>query len=46
MFIRGGIDNTVRPICQDDVNAETSDCAISIEVRYSTFDYLFINTLL
>ncbi|XP_046634592.1 alpha-amylase-like isoform X2 [Daphnia pulicaria] len=33
MFIRGGIDNTVRPICQDDVNAETSDCAISIEVN-------------
>jgi hypothetical protein len=34
MFIRGGIDDTiVRPICQDDVNAETSACAVSIQVK-------------
>jgi hypothetical protein len=34
MFIRGGIDETVvRPICQGDQDAETSECAISIQVR-------------
>ncbi|EFX66440.1 hypothetical protein DAPPUDRAFT_229423 [Daphnia pulex] len=34
LFIRGGIDqNIVRPICQDDQDAESSTCAISIQTN-------------
>jgi hypothetical protein len=40
MFIRGGIDSTVvRPICQNDVDAETSQCALSIQVSPNYKDY-------
>ncbi len=40
MFIRGGIDATlIRPICLDDVDAETSQCSLSIEVSPTKKDY-------
>lgn len=36
MFIQGGVNKeTVRPSCTSDVNAETSDCSISINVGNS-----------
>ncbi|XP_046656473.1 uncharacterized protein LOC124349713 isoform X3 [Daphnia pulicaria] len=34
LFIRGGIDSTiVRPVCQDDLDAETSECAVSVQMN-------------
>nr|CAH0099287.1 unnamed protein product [Daphnia galeata] len=34
MFIRGGIDATlIRPICLNDVDADTSQCSLSIETN-------------